>query len=151
MSAAPSFSTFRPPPPTVAPRTARGVTEFLGAHDKLGALLPAAARMAQLQKDCARHLPPMFDACEVLQFAAEQLVLTVPNAALAAKLKQQLPKLQEVLCRQGWQVNAVRLKVQAGRPVETPPFSAHWNWRPAHCQRWLRLTPSWATRRAMRS
>jgi len=100
--------------PTNAP--ARGAAEFLGAHDKLGALLPAAARMAQLQKECARILPAMFDACAVMQFASGQLVLAVPNAALAAKLKQQLPKLQESLCRLGWQVNAVRLKVQAVRP-----------------------------------
>ena len=117
MSSASSFSTFRSPSPA---RSARGVTEFLGTHDKLGALLPAVARMAQLQKDCARSLPPMFDTCEVLQFATGQLVLAAPNAALAAKLKQQLPKLQENLCRLGWQVNAVRLKVQAGRPAEKP-------------------------------
>lgn len=99
-------------------RTVRGVAEFLGAHEKLGALLPAVTRMAQLQRDCAQNLPAMFDACDVLQFASGQLVLTVPNAALAAKLKQQLPKLQESLCRQGWQVGAVRLKVQTGRPPE---------------------------------
>lgn len=97
----------------------RGAAEFLGAHDKLGALLPALTRMAQLQRDCAHNLPPMFAACEVLQFAVGQLVLTVPNAALAAKLKQQLPKLQESLCRLGWQVDAIRLKVQAGRAPET--------------------------------
>ena len=96
------------------------MAEFLGAHDKLGALLPAAARMAQLQKECARNLPAMFDACAVVQFASGQLVLAVPNAALAAKLKQQLPKLQESLCRLGWQVNAVRLKVQAVRPRSAP-------------------------------
>jgi len=120
MSAASSFSTFRPPSPVSTTPTARGVAEFLGAHDKLGSLLPAARRMAQLQKDCRRNLPRMFETCEVLQFASEQLVLTVLNAALAAKLKQQLPKLQENLCRLGWQVNAVRLKVQAGRPAEKP-------------------------------
>lgn len=120
MRSASSFSPYRPP--SNAPmRSARGVTEFLDAHDKLGALLPAVTRMAQLQKECAKNLPAMFDACDVLQFASGQLVLAVPNTALAAKLKQQLPKLQESLCRLGWQVNAVRLKVQAGRPAEKPP------------------------------
>lgn len=123
MPAAPPFSTFRPLPSSAAARSARGVSEFLGAHDKLGALLPAVARMARLQKDCARKLPPMFESCEVLQFAAGQLLLTVPNTALAAKLKQQLPKLQEDLCRLGWQVNAVRLKVQASRPLAKLPPS----------------------------
>lgn len=127
MRPAPSASPFaagRRPAPSNAP--ARGVAEFLGAHDKLGALLPAAARMAQLQKECARNLPAMFDACAVVQFASGQLVLAVPNAALAAKLKQQLPKLQESLCRLGWQVNAVRLKVQAVRPETCPAPKRDW-------------------------
>jgi hypothetical protein len=121
MVSASSFSIHRPAQSKAAARTARGVTEFLGAHDKLGALLPAVTRMAQLQKDCAKTLPTMFDACDVLQFADGQLVLAVPNTALAAKLKQQLPKLRESLCKLGWQVNAVRLKVQATRPVAPQP------------------------------
>lgn len=120
MHPASSFSAYRPISPGTSVRTARGVAEFLGAHDKLGALLPAVTRMAQLQKECAKQLPAMFDACDVLQFASGQLVLAVPNAALAAKLKQQLPKLQDRLCRLGWQVSAIRLKVQAGRPPEKP-------------------------------
>jgi len=82
--------------------------------------------MAQLQKECARILPAMFDACAVMQFASGQLVLAVPNAALAAKLKQQLPKLQESLCRLGWQVNAVRLKVQAARPPAAAAPKREW-------------------------
>lgn len=121
MVAASSFSIHRPAQSNAASRAARGVTEFLGAHDKLGALLPAVTRMAQLQKDCAKNLPTMFDACDVLQFADGQLVLAVPNTALAAKLKQQLPKLRDSLCKLGWQVNAVRLKVQAVRPTAIRP------------------------------
>ncbi len=68
----------------------------------------------------------MFATCAVVLFEAGQLVLSTPNAALAAKLKQQLPKLQESLLQQGWQVSAIRLKVQVAqkreRPVKiTPP------------------------------
>jgi hypothetical protein len=84
----------------------------LRSHDKLAALLPTIARMAALQKDCAAALPAMFTHCAVLQFAADQMVLSAPNAALAARLKQQLPKLQDELQQRGWQVNAIRLKVQ---------------------------------------
>lgn len=47
-----------------------------------------------------------------MRFDADQLVIAAPNAALAAKLKQQLPKLQESLLQRGWQVNAIRIKVQ---------------------------------------
>ncbi len=60
----------------------------------------------------------MFDACAVLQFESNQLVLAIPNAALATKLKQQLPKLQDGLLKRGWQVNAIRLKVQVSNLIE---------------------------------
>lgn len=99
-------------------RTARGIADFLQAHDKLGMLLPALERLAALEKACVAALPGLFDACSVLQFEAGQLTLAAPNAALASKLKQQLPKLQNMLQSQGWQVNAIRLKVQVGKHTE---------------------------------
>jgi hypothetical protein len=84
----------------------------------MAALLPAVTRMAALQKDCAALLPDMFASCEVLQFESGLLAFSIPNAALAAKLKQKLPKLQEALQQRGWQVNAIRLKVQVRQPLE---------------------------------
>ena len=104
------------------PDHARDAAEFLRHDDKLAALLPAARRFATLQRDCAAALPAMFDAVGILAFENGQLVLAVPNAALAARLKQQLPKLQETLLKRAWQVTAIRLKVQV-RPdeVETAP------------------------------
>jgi hypothetical protein len=111
-----SFRYFSKP----AARATKGVADYLRADDKLAALLPAVTRMATLQKDCAALLPATFDACAVLQFESGQLVLSTPNAALAAKLKQQLPKLQDALSQRGWQVNAIRLKVQVGKTAEKP-------------------------------
>lgn len=99
-------------------RTAVVATDFLRRDDKMATLLPAIERMASLQKDCAAALPAMFRYCEILAFEDGQLVLSVPNAALAAKLKQQLPKLQEVLARRGWQVTGTRLKVQMTKAAE---------------------------------
>jgi len=101
-----------------AARTAKGVADFLRTNDKLSALLPTVARMAALQKDCAATLPAMFDTCTVLQFESDQLTLATPNAAIAAKLKQQLPKLQGELLKRGWQVSAIRLKVQVSNNLE---------------------------------
>src|SRR5437016_287374 len=86
--------------------TSRDASDFLRGNDKMAALLPTLTRMAALQKQCAAGLPGMFEACEVLHFEAGQLVLSAPNAALATKLKQQLPKLQNYLLAGHWQVNA---------------------------------------------
>ncbi|TCS36917.1 uncharacterized protein DUF721 [Paucimonas lemoignei] len=96
-------------------RTARGITDILQGHDKLGMLLPAVARMNALTHACSAALPGLLDTCSVMNFEAGQLVLSAPNAALASKLKQQLPKLQKALQTQGWQVNAIRIKVQVSK------------------------------------
>lgn len=110
-----SFTPFKQSKPSS--KTAKGAAEFLRSHDKMAALLPSITRMATLQKDCAEALPAMFIHCAVLQFDTEQLTLSVPNAALATRLKQQLPKLQEGLQQRGWQINSIRLKVQVSKIV----------------------------------
>jgi hypothetical protein len=96
-------------------RQAVGATDFLRRNDRLAALLPAVQRLAELQHDCAESLPTSFKFCEILAFNGSELTLSTPNAAVAAKLKQQLPKLQESLTRKGWQINNIRLKVQMTR------------------------------------
>ena len=98
-------------------KTAIVATDFLRRNDKMAALLPAAMRMASLQSDCAKALPPMFSNCDVLSFEGAQLVLATPSSAVAAKLKQQLPKLQGALQKRGWQVDGIKLKVQVTRSI----------------------------------
>lgn len=102
---------------------AKEAADFLQAADGLAALMPAITCLAALQKDCAKLLPSMFEACDVLQYDADQLVLSTPNAALAAKLKQQLPKLQAHLVKRGWQVNVIRIKVQVAKPRPREVFT----------------------------
>lgn len=99
-------------------QASRGVTDFLRGNDKMAALLPTVARLAAIQQDCVSVLPALFDACSVLSFESAQLVLAAPNAAFAAKLKQQLPKLQDGLLKCGWQVSAIRIKVQVRKISE---------------------------------
>lgn len=96
------------------------VTDFLRTNDKMATLLPAVMRLAKLQEECSAVLPALFDACSVMRFDGDQLTIGVPNAALAAKLKQQLPKLQDGLLQRGWQVNAIRIKVQVRKIGEKP-------------------------------
>lgn len=100
------------------PPEASGISAYLLSNDKISPLLPTIRRNASLQKECATILPAIFDSCEILQLADEQLTLSIPNAALASKLKQQLPKLQTQLQLRGWQVNAIRIKVQVRKTVE---------------------------------
>ncbi|MES2130542.1 MAG: DciA family protein [Pseudomonadota bacterium] len=94
-------------------------TDFLRKNDKMAALLPTANRMASLQSDCAQALPAMFSQCDVLSFEASVLVLAVPSSAVAARLKQQLLRLQAALRQRGWDVEAIKLKVQVTRAI--PP------------------------------
>jgi len=93
-------------------KSASAATDFLRMNERMATLLPAVARLAALQEECSAVLPALFDACTVLRFDADQLIIGAPNAALAARLKQQLPKLQDRLLQRGWQVNAIRIKVQ---------------------------------------
>jgi arsenate reductase-like glutaredoxin family protein len=98
-------------------QTSHGANEFLRANDRMAALLPTAMRMGRLQNDCAAILPAMFANCDVLSFQDGVLVLAVPSSAVAARLKQQLPKLQAALQQRGWQVQTTRLKVQVTRAM----------------------------------
>jgi hypothetical protein len=76
-----------------------------------------------LQKDCAAILPDIFSDCTVLQLESDHLTLSIPNAALAAKLKQKLPNLKDALRKHDWNISAIRLKVQVIKNVEKPTFS----------------------------
>ncbi len=104
-------------------QTAKGAADFLQAHDKMSSLLPALTRLAALQKDCAALLSSAVEVCAVLHFDAGQLILAAPNSALATRLKQQLPKLQEGLLKRGWQVSAIRIKLQVTPPANKAPLS----------------------------
>lgn len=96
-------------------QTSLGVNEFLRANDRMASLLPTAQRMARLQHDCAAVLPAMFEQCDVLSFQEGVLTLAVPGSAIAARLKQQVLKLQTALQQRGWQVESVKVKVQVTR------------------------------------
>ena len=108
-------------------KTAFEATDFLRSSPGLARLMPGAMRVANLQKDIKNILPPMYAGVDVLALQEGALSLAVPSSAVAAKLKQQLPKLQAGLQKKGWQVEAIRIKIQMGRTVpvrEEPKPSA---------------------------
>jgi len=114
-----SFIPYRPG--TQQTRNAKGAADFLHAHDKMAAILPIVTRIAALQKDCAAILPAMFESCSVFSFESDQLVLAIPNAAIASKLKQQIPKLVENLRSRGWQVTPEIAKKEIVKQLALPP------------------------------
>lgn len=93
-------------------RAATSAVDSLRMHENMAALMPAVMRMAAIQRDCKAILPDMFGSCTVLRLDSDRLVLSAPNAAMAARLKQKLPNLQDALIVAGWQVSAIQLKVQ---------------------------------------
>lgn len=101
---------------------AQEVAHFLRKHERMAALMPAAQRIVDLQKDCTLLLPAMFRDCAVLRFEAGELLLSLPHTALATRLRQQLPQLQLALQKRGWQVNSIQMKVQVR---STTPVTVH--------------------------
>lgn len=110
-------SSFIPYQPKAPVQYSKGAVDFLRGNDRMAAILPAAKRLVALQKDCAASLPAN---CLPLNLENGQMTVAVPNAAFAAKLKHQLPKLQEHLLKRGWQVSAIRLKVQVISKIDKP-------------------------------
>lgn len=106
-----------PPPPSKAggPHT-RPITEALAANTTLGLLLQrlqeAEARMGTVRQ----VLPPALRV-HVRSGALDETGwnLLVPNGAVAAKLRQCLPAIEEALLVRGWKPTSLRVKVQSER------------------------------------
>jgi hypothetical protein len=85
---------------------------------------PTLAKLAQLGRESAERLkaveflipPALRSAIKAGPIEGSAWCLLVDSNAAAAKLRQVVPALIAHLCDRGWQVNAIRLKVQvAGR------------------------------------
>ena len=84
---------------------------------------PTFARIAELAADSSQRLKAIQSLIpEALRPAVKAgpvddttWCLVVENSTAAAKLRQLLPLFQTRLRGLGWQVNAIRLKVQTGR------------------------------------
>lgn len=87
-------------------------------------LVATANRLLQLQQSTQRVLPPPLNtACQILRWQDDSLTLGVPTAAHSAKLRQVLPRLVDALQADGWQVNQIKVRVQARRS-DLPPRAA---------------------------
>jgi hypothetical protein len=85
---------------------------------------PTLARLAALARESSDRLraitpllpPGLRPQVQAGPIEGDSWCLLVPHAAAAAKLRQLLPALEAHLRTKGWQVNAIRLKVQT-RPA----------------------------------
>lgn len=105
-------------PPPSSQRRHHAVSLLQAAEDS-----PTLARLAQLSRDSSERLhavlpllpPALRTAIKAGPIEGDTWCLLVSSNAVAAKLRQMLPDLQACLRSKGWEVNAIRLKVQTGR------------------------------------
>lgn len=84
---------------------------------------PTLARLAHLTEDSTARLkaiepllpPTLWSTLKAGPIEGTSWCLLVDNNSAAAKLRQFLPALQAHLRTQGWEVTAIRLKVQVPR------------------------------------
>lgn len=83
---------------------------------------PTLARLAQLARESRERLEavqflipnPLRSAVKAGPIDGTSWCLLVDGNAAAAKLRQIVPAITAELCSRGWQVTAIRLKVQIG-------------------------------------
>lgn len=76
-----------------------------------------AKQLMEIGKDCNRILPAWFSNCHILKLENETLYIGVPNQAVAARIRQKIPFLQNKLEQKGWSVRTIRLKVRFLPPL----------------------------------
>jgi hypothetical protein len=99
--------------PSQALRT-RPIAEALASHDMLGQLLARCkASEARLLAVKAALPPAMRKHVRAGTLDHEGWNLLTPNGAVAAKLRQSVPLLEQILTEQGWPPVSIRVKVVA--------------------------------------
>lgn len=101
-------------------RKQKDAVSWLNQSSHGASLLATVRHHVELQQRLQAVLPaPWGAACSVMRWQDQVLTLGVPNAAHAAKIRQLTPSLTAGLRQVGWQVNGIRVRVQAGESVET--------------------------------
>lgn len=94
-------------------------------------VLATAQRLLELQALVQASLPaPLNTACQIIRWQDDVLTLSVPSSAHSAKLRQVVPRLAGALQKHGWQVNEIRVRVQAGPRFPLAPAPVPRDQRP---------------------
>jgi len=96
----------------------RKLSALIIANAGLTALSQATQRIAALQRLYVVCAPPdMARASRVVNNHDGMLVIAADNGAIAAKLRQQAPRLLKNLQKQGVEVTGIRVQVQVERSI----------------------------------
>jgi hypothetical protein len=96
----------------------RKLSALIIANAGLTALTRATQRIAALQRLYVICAPPdMTRASRVVNNRDGMLVIAADNGAIAAKLRQQAPRLLKNMQKQGGEITGIRVQVQVDRTV----------------------------------
>lgn len=98
--------------------TRRQFTNPLEALAKANMPIRATLQTAQLFANISQELGLFLQKgigsyCHVVRLDSEQLILAVPNAAIASKLRQSAPSIATYLAQKGYVISRINIKVSA--------------------------------------
>lgn len=76
-------------------------------------LLQKAQRYLQLEQLIQQNAPSGLQHCKVAHIDRQTLVIAVPSAAHANKLRQSIPSLIQILQSHHWQISQVQIQIQS--------------------------------------
>jgi len=83
-------------------------------HATLGPLAARAADLIELRRLYRDYLPAgLAQASQIANFREGVVIIMTDNSAAAAKLKQLTARLTTLFQEKGWQINAIKVQVQA--------------------------------------
>ncbi|MAK55651.1 MAG: flagellar hook-length control protein FliK [Pusillimonas sp.] len=89
--------------------------DWLGQNRQSADVLATARRMIEMEHVISQALPDnLARASRVAHIGSAEITLAVPSAAHAAKFRQLAPRIVQRLCQHGWNINQLKVKVQAG-------------------------------------
>lgn len=91
------------------------VLEWLDGDQYGASVLTTARMLLSIERATKRILPvALAQTCKVAHIDRQQITLAVPSAAYAARLRQLAPRIVHLLAEDGWNLNEIRIRVQAG-------------------------------------
>mgnify|MGYP001045980308 CR=1 FL=1 len=89
--------------------------DWLGSDQHGANVLSTARMLLSIEQAAKQVLPPaLAQVCKVARIDRQQITLAVPSAAYAARLRQLAPRIVQLLAGNGWNLNEISVKVQAG-------------------------------------